>query len=171
MTDESTDKLKDYLVSADSSFYWAKPVTNPQASYQVLWYKFPFREASESSKKSCRVDLFTPGMIHLPRIPSDKIFYSDSNIPVMPFFPVALHKIQAWKAHLASTKPWAATKQRNDVNDINDLLNVAMTMDEHLHDQTWLEQWFLDEAVEGVRQYIVEHPDAAPGWAKLGFGG
>ncbi|KAF9446117.1 hypothetical protein P691DRAFT_804698 [Macrolepiota fuliginosa MF-IS2] len=152
MMDKNPDELKDYL-----------------AAYRVLWYKFPFRDPPGVPEKSCRIDLFTPGMIHLPRIPQDKIIYTGSKLPIMPFFPVVLHKIQAWKAHLASTKPWATVKQRNDVSDISDLLRMATTTDERFENQAWLGKWFLDEALDGVREYIAAHPDTASGWAKLGF--
>lgn len=169
MTDKPPDELKNYLVSADTSFCWKKPISNPQAIYRVLWYQFPLPEATEVSEKSCRVDLFIPGMIHLPQIPSDKIIYSDSKLPIMPFFPVVLHKIQAWKAHMASTKPWVTIKQENDISDINDLLAVAATAGQNLGNQIWLEQWFLAEAIEGVQEYVESHPETARGWRDLGF--
>lgn len=169
MTDKSPEEVKDCLVSNDASFHWTKPPTNPNATYRVLCYRLPSLEAANTPAKSCRVDVFTPGMIHLPRIPNDKITFSDSKLPIMPYFPVVLHKVQAWKAHLVSTKPWAVTKQKNDINDINDLLKGAMATSQRLQNQTWLEQWFLDEAVEGVQEYIGKHPDTIPGWLKLGF--
>jgi len=168
MTDKSPDAVKDYLVSNDSSFNWTEPPTNPNATYRVLCYNLS-PENAKTPAKSCRVDVFTPGMIHLPRIPDDRIAHSESNLPIMPYFPVVLHKIQAWKAHLASTKPWATIKQKNDINDINDLLKGASATDQRLQNQTWLEQWFLDAAFEGVQEYVGEHPDTIPGWLELGF--
>lgn len=165
---DNPEEVKDCLVSNDLSFHWTKPPTNPNATYRVLWYRLP-STATSPPVTNCRVDVFTPGMIHLPRIPDDQITFSDSKLPIMPYFPVILHKLQAWKAHLVSTKPWAVIKQKNDINDINDLLKGATATTQRLQNQTWLEQWFLDEAVESVQEYIVKHPDTTPGWLKLGF--
>ncbi|KAJ3575238.1 hypothetical protein NP233_g1229 [Leucocoprinus birnbaumii] len=169
MTDQDPVEPKDLLVSQNSAFYWAKPVTNTQASYRVLWYRLPLEKSSASLQKSCRIDLFTPGMIHLPRIPRDRIIWSSSGLPIMPLFPTLMHKIQAWKAHLASTKPWAGVKQANDIHDINDLLRVVEAVDVNLDNQNWLDAWFLEEAVDGVRMFTQKHPETARGWLKLGF--
>ncbi|KAF5352385.1 hypothetical protein D9756_005807 [Leucocoprinus leucothites] len=169
MTEKEPVELKNLLVSEDSSFYWAKSTTNPQACYRILWYRLPVAGDLDSPEKNCRIDLFTPGMIHLPRIHIDRIVWSESGLPIMPLFPIILHKIQAWKAHLASTKPWAGVKQANDINDIKDLLRAAEKANVSLGSQNWLDPWFLEEAVEGVREYIQQYLDTADGWVKLGF--
>jgi hypothetical protein len=109
-------------------------------------------------------------MIHLPKIPTDNIVRSVSGLPIMPFFPIVLHKIQAWKAHLASTKPWTGVKQANDINDIHDSLQVAEVADmPGLENHYWLDAWFLQEAVDSVQEYVQRHPNTVHGWTKLGF--
>ncbi|PPQ79882.1 hypothetical protein CVT25_002938 [Psilocybe cyanescens] len=161
-------EIKNLLVSKDPRFFLEKPATNPNASYLVLKYRL----ASLSQMNyCCHVDIFFPGMIHLPTIPPSYIFYSaQTALPIMPFFPILLHKIQAWIAHRASSKESARIKQSNDVQDIRELLALAVSAHKiKLDEQTWLPAWFLQEAVQGVVQYVQEHPETIPLWKESGF--
>ena len=158
--------MKDLLVQKDSRFSLEKPASNPNASYFVLRYCI-----SGPSEKFCHVDVFLPGMIHLPYIPPDRIVHSPSTgLPVMPFFPVLLHKIQAWLTHRASPKEHARIKQVNDVQDIQELLDIAMASDKvKLEDHLWLPQWFREEAVESIPQFIAAYPETSDSWKGIGF--
>ncbi|PPQ64282.1 hypothetical protein CVT26_002164 [Gymnopilus dilepis] len=158
--------MKDLLVQKDSRFSLEKPASNPNASYFVLRYCI-----SGPSEKFCHVDVFLPGMIHLPYIPPDRIVHSPSTgLPVMPFFPVLLHKIQAWLTHRASPKEHARIKQVNDVQDIQELLDIAMASDKvKLEDHLWLPQWFREEAVESIPQFTAAYPETSDSWKGIGF--
>jgi len=88
----------------------------------------------------------------------------------MPFFPILLHKVQAWIAHCDSPKERARIKQSNDVQDIGELLELAVSEHKiHLKDHFWLPSWFLEEALQGVPRYIDAHPESAFFWAQIGF--
>ncbi|KAF9566892.1 hypothetical protein CPC08DRAFT_59416 [Agrocybe pediades] len=156
-------EIKQLLVSGDSRFSLEKPASNPNATYLVLKY-------AVTPSKSCHVDIFLPGLIHLPEIPLERVVCSDTGLPVMPFFPTLLHKVQAWIAHRDSPKEHARIKQSNDVQDIRELLEFAIRDETlHLDEHSWLPSWFLDEAVQSVPQYVAAHPETAPQWAQIGF--
>ncbi|KDR85592.1 hypothetical protein GALMADRAFT_108875 [Galerina marginata CBS 339.88] len=159
-------ELKSLLVSKCPRFSLSKPESNLHASYSILKYSIPAPQLM-----FCHVDIFLPGMIHLPPIPHDRIVYSSqTSLPVMPFFPILLHKVQAWIAHRDSPKERARIKQSNDVQDIRELLKIAVSAHNvKLGEQTWLPPWFLQEAAEGVSEYITSHPETADSWTKVGF--
>ncbi|KAF8913244.1 hypothetical protein CPB84DRAFT_532337 [Gymnopilus junonius] len=159
-------EIKNLLVSKNTRFSLQKPSSNPHASYFVLTYII-----STSPEKSCHIDIFLPGMIHLPFIPHDRIVYSPaSGLPVMPFFPILLHKIQARLTHRASPKEHARHKQTNDVQDICELLELATTTHKvKLQDHLWLPEWFIQEAIESIPQYIVSHSETTVFWKCIGF--
>ncbi|KAF4611979.1 hypothetical protein D9613_004127 [Agrocybe pediades] len=132
-------EIKQLLVSGDSRFSLEKPASNPNATYHVLKY-------AVTPSKSCHVDIFLPGLIHLPEIPLERI------------------------AHRDSPKEHARIKQSNDVQDIRELLEFAIRDETlHLDEHSWLPSWFLDEAVQSVPQYVAAHPETAPQWAQIGF--
>ncbi|KAH9486384.1 hypothetical protein JR316_0000448 [Psilocybe cubensis] len=160
-------EMKNLLVSKDSRFFLEKPVTNPNASYFILKYRL----ISSQNNSCCHVDIFLPGMIHLPPIPPSYIIYSaQTALPTMPFFPTLLHKVQAWLAHRASPKESARIKRSNDEQDISELLDFAVKIHKvKIENHTWLPDWFLQEAIEGVRAYVQEHPETAPMWKEIGF--
>lgn len=129
-------EMKNLLVVKDSRFFLEKPTTNPNA----LYFVFKYQLTSSEMDYCCHVDIFLPGMIHLPAIPPSYTVYSaQTALPIIPLFPVLLHKVQAWIAHRASPKESARIKQSNDVQDISELLVLAVkTHKVKLEEQTWL---------------------------------
>ncbi|KAJ6611480.1 hypothetical protein B0H10DRAFT_1809438 [Mycena sp. CBHHK59/15] len=159
---KSPEEIKDLLVSLDSKFYLALPEKNPLATYQVLWYTFP----STGVQKTCRVDVFIPGMISLPFVPPELVTYSPSGLPVMPLLAALRHKVLAWMAH---GKAGRQDKQLNDITDIGGLSGiVANKLGTVLsEDISWYPEWFVDASFSGITKYVDVFPDSAGLWFNL----
>lgn len=77
-------------------------------------------------------------------------------MPLMPFFPLFLLKLQAWMDHRQAAKQYLIDKQFVDVTDITELLEIAVEKKKvTLKGQEWLPSSFLDAAKTRVIQYTV----------------
>jgi hypothetical protein len=113
-------------------------------------YSYAYRD------RSCKVDLLLPGIMNIPFVPKERIYkvrdegknylsskslaYSSSSsygsrsqsssnsdpLPLMPFLPLLLLKLQAWQDHGESSKLYMRQKQPTDVLDITELLALAV---------------------------------------------
>ncbi|KAJ7146311.1 hypothetical protein C8R44DRAFT_600897 [Mycena epipterygia] len=164
----SAEEIKDFLVSSDSNFFLAPSEKNPLATYRVLWYTLPSATATDPPMK-CRVDIFIPGVISLPFVPTEFITYSSSGLPSMPLLSALLHKVLAWIAHGEAGR---TDKQRNDLTDISGLLAVVETqLDSILSaDKSWYPDWFVSASFSGVARYVEEFPESARLWKTLESG-
>ncbi|KAF7338884.1 Helicase ATP-binding domain-containing protein [Mycena sanguinolenta] len=166
LTDTLTQEaLKAILVSADSSFYTVAS-KDPFATYRVLWYRLGYH-------RSCKVDVLQPGIMNIPAVPIPRIAYrkSCSDLPLMPFLPLLLLKLQAWMDHRAEAKLYLRQKQHVDVRDIGELLELAVEKyDVNIKQDTkWLPESFLKAAVARVKAYVKCFPDSAEHWRDIGF--
>jgi len=167
-TNRDPEDIKDLLVSSNDKFYLV-PSTNPQNTYQVLWYSFP---APQRWRRSCKVDILIPGLLSIPSIPASRIVGVEpfQDIPVMPFMALLLLKLRGWTDHLADPRRRMQEKTTIDEEDIDELLELAMEQyGAHLDNERWMPKWFIREAKERVEQYTEAWPDSAWSWSELGF--
>lgn len=166
LTDTHTqEELKAILVSSDFNFYTVASKV-PFATYRVLWYRLGLR-------RSCKVDVLMPGIMNIPSVPIPRIAYrrSRSDLPLMPFLPLLLLKLQAWMDHREADKLYLRMKQHVDVQDINALLELAVSKYgiDLKKNGKWLPDSFVQAAVKRVRAYVRLFPDSAGQWKEIGF--
>jgi hypothetical protein len=166
LTDAHTQaELKAILVAKDSSFYTIAS-KDPLATYRVLWYRLGLR-------RSCKVDVLTPGIMNIPSVPVARITYRKtcSELPLMPFLPLLLLKLQAWIDHGEAEKSYLRMKQYVDVRDIGELLELAVSKYDVdvKKDGKWLPESFVKAGGKRVRAYVKSHPDSVESWRAIGF--
>jgi len=167
LTDKHTqEELKAILVANDFNFYTIAS-KDPFATYRVLWYRL------SGYRRSCKVDVLCPGIMNIPAVPVPRIVYrrSRSDLPLMPFLPLLLLKLQAWMDHRAASKLYLRQKQHVDVRDIDELLELAIEKyDVNVkRDGKWLPESFLRAAATRVKVYVQNFPESAAHWKDLGF--
>ncbi|KAK7443235.1 hypothetical protein VKT23_015833 [Stygiomarasmius scandens] len=169
------EDLKQLLVDNDSRFYLVDSV-NPDADYQVLWYKVPIYRPGDPAKR-CKVDILTTGRttsLDIPRIPDKRVLYLEryEDLPVMPLLALLLMKLQGWHDHRHSGVTRMQRKVRQDVNDIYELLEIA-TGEWDLHrnnkDQRWMPDWFMNRMDDLVEEFLRKFPDVQEQWEALGL--
>ncbi|CAL1712785.1 unnamed protein product [Somion occarium] len=139
------ESLKNFLVAKNSNFY-TRASKQIGATWRVLYYRLP------GYRRSCKVDVLTPGIMNIPFTPTDKIVYL-SDLPVMPLIPLLLLKLQAWSDHRASYRLDFQAKQHTDARDILRLLKIAVRKGEHLDKVAWLPSTFVDAGKERVVKF------------------
>jgi len=164
------EDIKDLIVSSNDKFYLI-PSANPQNTYHVLWYSLPARRGQ---RRSCKVDILVPGLLSIPNVPPSRLMRMEpfEDIPVMPFLALLLLKLRGWTDHLADTRRRMREKATVDEEDIDKLLELAVEeYGAHLDNDTcqWMPGWFVEEAVDRVKQYVDAWPDSEDYWSKLGF--
>ncbi|KAM6492752.1 hypothetical protein JOM56_012476 [Amanita muscaria] len=136
-------------------------------SYKVLWYTICW-----SPELKIKVDILKPGKnpLGIPRIPSNVPISFYHSIPVMPFLPLLILKVQGWRDHRASRKPWYRKKIPQDEGDIERLLSMVDDGD-HLRHYMGLEKckWFMKNANKVVKAYVRNFPESSDTWRSIGF--
>lgn len=163
------EELKQRMIAANPSFYTVKSV-NPMATYRLLFYRLP------GYRRSCKVDLLVPGIMNIPSVPTKHItyVYPEMGMPLMPFLPLLLLKLQAWQDHGESHRQYMKDKQPVDVQDIMELLNLAMTSRKVGRldlgkEKDWLPETFVDAGKSRVKRYVKLYPTTAKQWKYIGF--
>ncbi|KAI0771284.1 hypothetical protein BD413DRAFT_67141 [Trametes elegans] len=161
------EELKELLVNNDDDFYLVNS-RNPNADYRVLWYRLPGRAGGR--RRKCKVDLLLPGVLNIPFVPRRRVKVI-SGLPVMPLVPLLLLKLQGWSDHRESHREDMQEKQYVDVDDISELLDIAVERGQSIwqNNLSWVPRDFLDDAQDRVVDYIEEYPDSADSWEELGF--
>ncbi|KAJ7093405.1 hypothetical protein B0H15DRAFT_776874 [Mycena belliarum] len=158
-------QLKAILVATDSNFYTIAS-RDPLATYRVLWYRLGLR-------RSCKVDVLIPGIMNIPSVPGPRIAYrrSRSDLPLMPFLPLLLLKLQAWMDHGEADKLHPRVKQYIDVGDIGELLALAVSTYgvDLKKDRKWLPESFVRAAAKRVKAYVKRYPESGEQWREIGF--
>ncbi|KAJ7027760.1 hypothetical protein C8F04DRAFT_1008036, partial [Mycena alexandri] len=157
-------ELKAILVATDPNFYTVAS-KDPLATYRVLWYRMGLRR--------CKVDVLSPGIMNIPSVPLPRIAYrkSRSDLPLMPFLPLLLLKLQAWMDHGEAEKLYLRAKQYVDVRDIDELLELAVAKYniDLKKDGKWLPESFVRAAAKRVKAYVRSFPESAEHWRVIGF--
>ena len=117
-----------------------------------------------------------PEPLAIPFIPPRRIkYHTDGNgkqIPLLPFLPLILLKIQGWIDRQTEHRPWMRNKVPRDEQDLRHLLqHVRDNGDLELIRQplNWLEGWFVKKAESWVEKYVDRRKNYALDWAVLGL--
>lgn len=163
MTDRyDQEELKRMLVRKDGDFYLT-PSRKIGATYKIVYCRLDQR-----SFKTCKVDVLTPGIMNIPHIANDRIIQARS-IPIMPFIPLLLLKLQAWSDHRNSTRFDMRSKQYRDVSDIKELLAIGARRQEKLESAQWLPESFLSAATRRIIDFGMYYPECKKDWGTIGF--
>ncbi|KAJ7602062.1 hypothetical protein FB45DRAFT_741569 [Roridomyces roridus] len=167
LTDTHTQaQLKQILVASSFHFYTVAS-KDPWATYRVLYYRLT------GYRRSCKVDVLMPGIMNIPTVPVPRIVFkrSRSDLPLMPFLPLLLLKLQAWADHKTADKEYLRVKQHVDVRDVTSLLELAVEEYgvELKEDGKWLPESFVTAARQRVRAYVRYFPESAESWREIGF--
>ncbi|KAI0819387.1 hypothetical protein BC628DRAFT_1403040 [Trametes gibbosa] len=161
------EELKQILVNEDSDFFLVDS-RNPHADYRVLWYSL--RPSRRGNPRSCKVDILIPGILNIPDVPRRRVKWIDE-LPVMPLVPLILLKLQGWSDHRASHREDMQAKQHVDVQDLDQLLQIAIERDQNVWQQnlSWMPRELIDEAQSRVYEFIEDLADFDDDWERLGF--
>jgi hypothetical protein len=166
------EQIKNRLVSVNPLFFLV-PSTNPRNTYKVLWYNLHATSSNLRTYYACKIDILVPGVMNIPTIPKHHVVYSSirgSRIPVAPFIAVLLLKLQGWADHRVSHRMDLRNKQHVDVDDIYEVLRIAVQGgDLHVRNEPWLPEPFVAAGRLRVRQFILGHPDSNAYWRLLGL--
>ena len=167
----SVEKLKLAIEHLDPIHFYLIPSKRPRATYQVLYYRL--NDASiQTVSTSCKVDLVFPGTLHLPALPTTRIFW-DEGLPLIPFSLLLLQKLQGWDDHRVSGEEVKRLKQITDAKDIQGLLELSGMVSLRFS-RPWSDRLLFDEQFEmlsrgRVRLYCFMFPEWAEHWELLGF--
>ncbi|KAH9919347.1 hypothetical protein B0H21DRAFT_845764 [Amylocystis lapponica] len=156
-SDISAEVLKEMLTQRDTDFYLIR-AKNPAATYKVLYHRLASRGRT---KRSCKVDILTPGIINIPNIPPSRI-ETVGALPLVPLLPLLLLKLQGWIDR---------AKQPVDVADIAQLLVIVSRRGDKIGQENlgWLPDEFVMLARSRVRKYVAERKETTQYWEALGF--
>lgn len=91
-------------------------------------------------------------------------------LPLMPFIPLLMLKLQAWMDHRQADKQYLREKQHTDVRDIGELLDIGMRRKYNLAgERAWIPTSFIQAAERRIPEYLVYFPQTADKWKKIGF--
>ncbi|KAI0325837.1 hypothetical protein GY45DRAFT_1329788 [Cubamyces sp. BRFM 1775] len=160
------EELKEILVEEDSDFYLV-PSRNPRASYSVLWCRL---RSSGRRRRKCKVDILVPPTLNIPNVPGRRIKII-SDLPVMPLIPLLLLKLQGWYDHRESHREDMQEKQYVDVDDISELLQIAIDRGQDVRQDNlgWLPERMREDAQGHVWDFVEEYPNMADNWTMVGF--
>jgi hypothetical protein len=84
--------------------------------------------------------------MNIPRIPSERIEHING-LPVMPFIPLLLLKMQAWEDHGEAAQLHLRLKQYDDVRDIKELLRIQVAKERTKSHVGWLAEDFVNKGI------------------------
>ncbi|PFH48716.1 hypothetical protein AMATHDRAFT_149209 [Amanita thiersii Skay4041] len=164
-TPSDCESIKSSLVSTDRHFLLV-PARDPRDTYKVLWHS--------TYQERCKVDILTPGILNIPQVPTDRLVLlkSHSNLPLLPFIPLLFLKVQAWSHHGSSDKIRLQFKQIQDVLDIEDLVDIAVSYGDNKKDEEgWMPKEFVEIGTAFVTEYQLVNQDMRSvrrqKWAKI----
>jgi hypothetical protein len=166
----TAEEIKRRLVSVNPSFFLVSS-TNPRNTYKILWYNLGAQSYPPSH--ACKVDILMPGGdLNIPSIPNQFINYCDLHgyglVPVMPFIPLLLLKLQGWSDHRKSYRVDLRQKQYMDVCDINELLQLAVR--DHKVDVRkggWLPSSFVEMGKLRAGAFVTASPSSRVHWSQI----
>jgi hypothetical protein len=159
LAQDDKEEIKRKITAADDNFYLLRP-KNPSATFRILWYRI-------RPGVSCKVDILLPGMLNISPIPTHLVEIRDE-LPVLPFLPLLLLKVQAWIEHEKDERWHMKSKIRNDFRDIDEMLTLIN--DSHRLDANgWLPAAFIDTSREHVKVFVLQRENTKERWNAIGF--
>lgn len=117
--------------------------------------------------------------MNIPDVPRDRIIHCDyesldgdrKSLPVMPFIPLLLLKLQAWKDHGESLKSYMNAKQPTDVMDIKELLRLFFANRKRLLKGmgAWIPETFRQAGHARVEAFVAVHSSTRQLWKQVVF--
>jgi hypothetical protein len=160
------EDIKAYLHGANDRFSLVDS-DNPRNTYKKLYYNISWRTGLQ-----CKVDILTPGPeggLNIPKIPIRHVKYmGDPGIPVMPFLPLLILKVQGWYDHRRAARQDLRQKVPQDVQDITELLSMADRSDRLRHFD-WLDDGFIELAYTIIEDFCKKKPGSVASWNFLEF--
>ncbi|KAJ3574442.1 hypothetical protein NP233_g1770 [Leucocoprinus birnbaumii] len=144
---------------------------DPAAPYRILHYR------SRYSGQDCKVDILIPGTMYLPDLfpySVRRCIAAISNIPLVPFSLLLLHKLQGWADHIVATEEHKRRKHVQDAADVRRLLEMEERLEVLKTTQPWSNaelfcEEFQELTRERVKDYCKAFPKRAAAWKLLGF--
>ncbi len=163
------EQLKRFLVASNDKFYLV-PSRNPVATYRVLWYRLRTRRRDGGQSRSCKVDILVPGVLNIPDVPRHRV-KKISGLPVMPLIPLLLLKLQGWSDHRLSPRPDMQAKQHVDVEDILELLDIAVERGKEVSSRKlrWLPASLIRASRTRARDFGKKYPKSKDDWEEVGL--
>ncbi|THU77538.1 hypothetical protein K435DRAFT_770153 [Dendrothele bispora CBS 962.96] len=170
------EDLKQLLVDSCRSRFHLEDPPNPNAPYQILYYRVP-TYGPRAERKFCKIDILVTGKyrtkLQIPRAPNSRIMYVEpyEDIPVMPLLALLGLKLQGWYDN--SNSRWKSKRRKavQDAEDVDQLLEIAVEQECHLEnwDEKWIPGWFREKVEMMLEEYKEEFPDSEENWSELGF--
>ncbi|KAJ3558218.1 hypothetical protein NM688_g1060 [Phlebia brevispora] len=163
--------LKQLLCIHDSATFYLRSSKNPAATYRVLFaYLSPSTSRYSRYRRSCKVDVLQPGIMNIPSVSKQRIVHINA-LPVMPFIPLLMLKLQAWEDHSRSWRADFQSKKYVDVRDIEKLLKIAVERKENVRkDAAWLPESFVKAGRERLSRFLeAGHRETKSAWRRIGF--
>ena len=175
-TRTSAETIKDSIVSRDDRYYLV-PSTNPQNTYQVLWFRLTAVDSERelvgraTKERSCKVDILIPGTISIPWIPYDRIIRHDDrpSIPLTPIVTLIMLKLRGWADHKNDPRKDIREKLKRDEDDLEEMLTLAVNEWDIRSTEDWWPWWFVSEGDKRIADFVKEWPGSKAYWNELGF--
>ncbi|KAK0472576.1 hypothetical protein IW261DRAFT_1343383 [Armillaria novae-zelandiae] len=169
------EKLKELLVTTNRTRFYLVDAKTPGATWKVLWYR---DRGVDGKFDKTKVDILTPGVLHLPMIFSETIV-EKQGLPVVPMSILLLHKLQGWRDNMESEEPRLWRKHDADVGDICSLLRIlfeGMGGEEKKNSRHWkrfalerFDEEFRDATEYRVAWFCRQYPAFRDMWQELGW--
>ncbi|KAF9498908.1 hypothetical protein BDN71DRAFT_313877 [Pleurotus eryngii] len=122
------------------------------------------------------INILVPWIRNIPDVPTDRITYGApgewQGLPLMPFIPSLLLRLQDWTDHLHAKTLDLCDKRHTDARDMTKLLEIAVcqvySLDE---DRTWLLASLIEGAEHRIPEYLTIHPFTSYNGRRSGLGG
>ncbi len=169
------ERLKELLVTTNPNCFYLVDAKTPGATWRVLWYR---DRGPDGKFDKTKVDILTPGVLHLPMIFSEAIV-EKQGLPVVPLSILLLHKLQGWRDNMESSEMRLWSKHDADVGDICSLLRILfvdMSEEERKNSMHWkkfalerFDEEFRDATEDRVALFCRQYPAHHDMWQKLGW--
>ncbi|KAK0244927.1 hypothetical protein EDD85DRAFT_759753 [Armillaria nabsnona] len=167
--------LKELIVTTNPNCFYLVDAKTPGATWEVLWYR---DRGPDGKFDKTKVDILTPGVLHLPMIFSEAIV-EKQGLPVVPMSILLLHKLQGWRDNMESSEMRLWSKHDADVGDICSLLRILfvdMSEEEKTNSMHWkqfalerFDQEFRDATEDRVELFCRQYPAQRDMWQTLGW--
>ncbi|KAF8902268.1 hypothetical protein CPB84DRAFT_1729157 [Gymnopilus junonius] len=159
-------QLKTLILDTDPRHFYLKMPRDPTADYRILWYRTSYLGPD------CKVDILTPGTLHLPHLKPERVTLMD-NIPVVPFSLLLYQKLQGWDDHCQAEEKYKKQKQQQDAADVKRLLGLKLFIDalvrtNSIDDAELFSEEFRLLTKERVKKYCQAFK-RSDDWMRLGF--
>lgn len=105
----------------------------------------------------------------IPFVPPNNIIRVD-DLPVMPLIALLLLQLQSWEHYGLSDRPDMRQSQAVAVNDIQQLLEIAVSKGESVARMPWLPRDFLEAGERRIKSFLeIVRPSSFDHWEEIGF--